>query len=41
MIWGIAAFVVIVSIWGLVSLIAGGLGLEGQDLRNVPDTPTI
>lgn len=41
MIWGIIAFVVIVSVWGLVGLIAGGLGLEGQDLDNVPDTPTI
>lgn len=38
--WGIIAFVVIVSIWGIVTLISNGLGLSGQDLQNVPNTPS-
>lgn len=29
MLWGIIGFVLMVSIWGIVNLIAGGLGLDG------------
>ena len=32
--WGIAAFVFILSLWGIVNLIVGGL-----DLTNMPMTP--
>ena len=39
MIYGIAAFVVIVSVWGIVKLIAGGLGLTDDTLENIPETP--
>ncbi len=30
--WGIAAFVVMVSFWGIVNLVASGFGLTGQPL---------
>lgn len=41
MLWGIIAFVIIVSIWGIVALISNGLGFDRENLRNVPDAPTI
>ena len=40
MIWSIVAFVLMVSIFGIVNLIAGGLGWSGKDLQGVPDVPT-
>lgn len=40
MLWGIIAFVVIVSIWGIVNLIAGGLGFQEQNLQYEIETPT-
>lgn len=30
-IWGIAAFVVIVSLWGIVNLLVRGLGFQGNE----------
>lgn len=40
MFWGIIAFVVIVSIWGIVALIANGLGFGGETTLDVlPDPP--
>ena len=39
-IYAIVAFVLMVSIWGIVNLIAGGLGFSGQPLQNTPKTPT-
>jgi len=41
MIWGVIAFVVIVSIWGIVLLISGGLGLQDGSLDGIPTTPSI
>lgn len=41
MLWGIVGFVAIVSVWGIVSLVAGGLGFEDQDLENIPDVPGV
>ena len=31
MLWAIAAFVIMVSVWGIVNLVAGGLGLSKTD----------
>ena len=39
MLWGVFAFVIIVSVWGIVALISGGLGLNDSTLQNVPGTP--
>ena len=39
MLAGIIGFVVIVSIWGIVALIANGLGLNDDTLNNIPNTP--
>ena len=40
MLWGVFAFVVIVSIWGIVTLIANGLDLDSEKLKSVPKPPT-
>lgn len=37
MIWGIAGFVIMVSVWGLVNLISAGIGLDEQNIRNIPN----
>ena len=39
-IWAVVAFVLMVSIWGIVNLIANGLGFSGETIQNIPDTPT-
>lgn len=39
-IWAVVAFVLMVSIWGIVNLIAGGLGFSGEQIQNIPTTPT-
>ncbi len=36
MIWGVVAFVMMVSIWGLVNVIAEGLGFRQDTLVNPP-----
>jgi len=42
MLYGIAGFIIMVTIWGIVNLLARGLGLSGtQNIRNIPNTPTI
>ncbi len=38
--WAVVAFVLMVSIWGIVNLIAGGLGFSGEQIQNIPSTPT-
>ena len=38
-IWAVVAFVLMVSIWGIVNLIAGGLGFSGETIRELPDVP--
>lgn len=41
MIWAIAAFVVMVSVFGIVNLIAGGLGFsDDEEIDNIPNVPT-
>jgi uncharacterized membrane protein YidH (DUF202 family) len=41
MVWSIVAFVLMVSIFGIVNLIAGGLGFsDEQNIQNIPNVPT-
>lgn len=41
MIWSIAGFVVMVSVFGIVNLIAGGFGFsDDEELDNIPNVPT-
>lgn len=39
MIWGVVAFVMMVSIWGLVNVVAQGLGFRQDSIQNIPNTP--
>lgn len=39
MMYAIAGFVVMVSLWGIVNLVAGGLGFEGKSIQNIPNLP--
>ncbi len=41
MIWSIAGFVVMISVFGIVNLIANGLGFsDDEELDNIPNVPT-
>lgn len=41
MIYAVIGFVAMVSIWGVVNLIAGGLGFSSQqNVQNIPNVPT-
>jgi len=41
MLWGIIGFVVMVSVFGIVNLIADGLGFDNSDtIQNLPNVPT-
>lgn len=41
MLWAIIGFVVMVSVFGIVNLIADGLGFSDQDtIQNIPNVPT-
>ena len=41
MIWGILAFVMMVSVWGIVNALAGGLGFsKDENIQNIPNIPT-
>ncbi len=41
MIWAIIGFVVMVSVFGIVNLIAGGLGFSDEEnIQNIPNVPT-
>jgi hypothetical protein len=39
MLWGVIAFVMMVSIWGLVNVISTGLGFQDQDVNVIPNAP--
>lgn len=41
MVWAVLGLVVMVSLWGIVNLLAGALGLEGDSLENIPDAPDV
>ncbi len=38
--YAIVAFVLMVSIWGIVNVIASGLGFSGEQIQNIPSVPT-
>lgn len=41
MLWAVIGFVLMVSIWGIVNLIAGGLGFsQDENVQNIPNVPT-
>lgn len=40
MLWGIIAFFVMVSVWGLVNILVGTFGLENTGGPDLPDVPT-
>lgn len=41
MLWAIVGFVAMVSVFGIVNLIAGGLGFsEEENIQNIPNVPT-
>lgn len=40
MIYAVVAFVLMVSIWGIVNALASGLGFSGQNIQNIPSVPT-
>ncbi len=40
MLWSVIAFVVMVSLWGIVNVVAGGLGFSGDSLQAVPTVPS-
>ena len=41
MLWAVIGFVAMVSIFGVVNLIAGGLGFSSQEnIQNIPNVPT-
>lgn len=41
MLYAIAGFVLMVSIWGIVNMLANGLGFSGNDtVQNIPNVPT-
>ena len=40
MIWGVVAFVMMVSIWGIVNVVADGLNFNDPDIQQIPDVPT-
>ncbi len=39
--WAVIAFVVMVSIWGLVNVVAGGLGFAGANAPRLPQIPGV
>lgn len=40
MLWSVIAFVVMLSIWGLVNVVANGFGFAGQAAPTLPKVPT-
>lgn len=40
MIWAVIGLVIAVSVWGIVNLFAGGLGLDDEEINNIPNVPT-
>lgn len=38
--YAVVGFVLMVSIWGIVNLIANGLGFSGEQIQNIPNVPT-
>jgi hypothetical protein len=40
MLWGVVGFVMMVSIWGVVNVVAEGLGFRKDEIQGIPNTPT-
>lgn len=40
MLWGIIAFVVMVSVWGIVNVVASGLGFREEEIQQIPNVPS-
>jgi len=40
MLYGIGGFVIMVSVWGIVNLVAGGFDLTDPNLLNIPNAPS-
>lgn len=40
MMYSIAGFVIMVSLWGIVNLVARGFGFQGQNIQDIPNLPT-
>lgn len=40
MVYAIAGFVIMVSLWGIVNLVARGFGFQGENIQNIPNVPT-
>ncbi len=39
MLWGVVGFVMMVSIWGIVNVVADGLGFRSKQIQEIPDVP--
>ncbi len=39
MMYAIAGFVIMVSLWGIVNLVARGFGFQGQAIQDIPNLP--
>ncbi len=39
MLWSVIGFVAMVTIWGIVNLLASGIGLADPSLQNIPGVP--
>ena len=37
MLYGIGGFVIMVSVWGIVNLLAGGFGFTDENIQNIPN----
>jgi len=40
MMYAIAGFVIMVSLWGIVNLVAQGFGFQGKQIQDIPNLPT-
>ncbi len=40
MMYSIAGFVIMVSLWGIVNLVANGFGFQNSNIQNIPNLPT-
>jgi hypothetical protein len=40
MMYAIAGFVIMVSLWGIVNLVAQGFGFQGKSIQDIPNLPT-
>ncbi len=40
MMYAIAGFVIMVSLWGIVNLVANGFGFSGESIQKIPNLPT-